>query len=176
MCCTLLCSHRVWNPNPSPNLNSSPTVEISHYRNVTVIRVKSIEYTVAGFVQLQTIADKLRAEKVGSSSSWRERKAGSNPRLWMPHNCKSGRKELSSREKDTKISGEYKNHISGFHGVFLWKLCYSKCNGGSRISQTGGGGWRAPIPAFGAKTYYLAIFCRKLHSSTDSTDFSPVHY
>ena len=26
----------------------------------------------------------------------------------MPHNCKSGRKELGSRGKDTKISGEYK--------------------------------------------------------------------
>ena len=30
MFCIILCSHRVWNPNPSLNLNLSPAVEISH--------------------------------------------------------------------------------------------------------------------------------------------------
>ena len=30
MFCIILCSHRVWNPNPSLNLNSSPAGEISH--------------------------------------------------------------------------------------------------------------------------------------------------
>ena len=28
--CIILCSYRVWNPNPSPNLNPSPAVEMSH--------------------------------------------------------------------------------------------------------------------------------------------------
>ena len=30
MFCMILYSHRVWNPNPSPNLNPSPRVEMSH--------------------------------------------------------------------------------------------------------------------------------------------------
>ena len=31
MFCTILCSHRVWNPSLNPNLNPSLAVEISHY-------------------------------------------------------------------------------------------------------------------------------------------------
>ena len=30
MFCIIPCDHRVWNPNPSPNLNPSSTMEISH--------------------------------------------------------------------------------------------------------------------------------------------------
>ena len=30
MFCMILCSHRVWNPNPSPNLNPSPAVEMNN--------------------------------------------------------------------------------------------------------------------------------------------------
>ena len=32
MFCIILCSHRVWHKNPSPNLNPSPAVEMNHYR------------------------------------------------------------------------------------------------------------------------------------------------
>ena len=39
--CIILCSHRYWNPSPSPNLNPSPAVEISHYNvhPVTISRL-----------------------------------------------------------------------------------------------------------------------------------------
>ena len=30
LCMHILCSHRVWHPNLSPNLNLSPAVEMSH--------------------------------------------------------------------------------------------------------------------------------------------------
>ena len=31
MFCIILCSNRVWNPNPSLNLSPSPAVEMGHY-------------------------------------------------------------------------------------------------------------------------------------------------
>ena len=38
MFCMILCSHRAWNPNPSPNLNPSPAVEMSPERCVHLPR------------------------------------------------------------------------------------------------------------------------------------------
>ena len=37
MFCIILCSHRVWNPSPSLNLNPSPAVKLSHYIGLSFI-------------------------------------------------------------------------------------------------------------------------------------------
>ena len=51
MFCITLCSHRVWNPSLSPNLNPSPAVEISHKNRkflwlVTPTNVRPINWPI----------------------------------------------------------------------------------------------------------------------------------
>ena len=45
MCCIILCSHRVWNPNliPSSNLNPSPAVEIGHNSDFALTCISSLD-------------------------------------------------------------------------------------------------------------------------------------
>ena len=49
MFCVILCSHRVW--NPSPNLNPSPAVEMSHYTvTVLIFSLKEASFTAFSMV------------------------------------------------------------------------------------------------------------------------------
>ena len=53
MSCIILCSHRVWNPSTSLNLNPSPALEISHKTHVLPDQVcpeSSITRTVCGVI------------------------------------------------------------------------------------------------------------------------------
>ena len=45
----ILCSHRVWNPSLSPNVNPSPAVEISHFNVIVSSHWTSTRTETDGF-------------------------------------------------------------------------------------------------------------------------------
>ena len=167
MFCTILCSHRVWNPNPSPNLNPIPAVEISHHwkdpftQYICICVCPKLQHYV-GFCNVPSCALRLVARRVTLVAAF----------TFWAHNI------ILGRGRDTCLTfHEFKARSHGAAAAAIFLLQQMGCIGFNVSVHTAAAAAMVP-QVNGFRTHFVRLWLRKRHheESPDSGTLKPLNF